>query len=1386
MWTARSVALVMVAGLLQVPVTTAVPPAAHADEPKPQPAAATEREAVTAAAESGKPVEITSQRGETRTVRALPNGRIEVEQHVQPIRTRQGGKWVDIDTGLHRSGGAVVPAATTVGLKFSGGGDGPMVQMTRAGHKLALSWPQPLPEPTLDGDTAVYAGVAGPDVDLRLRARADGFAHVLVVKTAEAARDPRVAELALALTTSELVVRQEQGGVLKASDSGSGAGVFEAPPPRMWDSSQAAPTSGQARARAADPESDPAKGPADGARTARLGVAVGNGKLTLTPDQGLLTAPDTEFPVYIDPVWTTSKATSWGMVSSGWPSESYYKFDGKSTEGVGRCEVAKDPNCVKNQTKRLFYRMPLPSIKGRYIQNVEFTAYETSAYNCSNPTSVQLWRTTTLQSYATWNNTDKSSVWLDQLDSRDVAFCSRAPVEFGGSPLRSHVQSAVNKGYSTITFGLKAHSESTMDWWKRFADDAYLRVQYNNPPSQPDTDTMFADPGTKCLSSGQAKTVNGISTVYAYLKDPDTEDKNKVQGQFTLHWANNADGSDWGPKWTSSLTPAKTSNTRFSMDLPPTIPQKTKIGWGVRAWDGEQWGPWSYDGAQTGCYFYYDPAEPAKATITSSDYPADDAWHGGVGRPGTFTISDSEGVADRYVITLNDEPVRTVTTTAGAARQVQIAPTRSGPNVLTVQAFAPSNQNGSTASYEFRANAGTEPVATFTLDEGAGSTEATASGRGRPAWLYGSATLGGEGKVGTALTLDGVDGYAESTLPIVDTTESFTVSAWAKPNQTKIGDLLAQIGTYQGGFYLGTEPNGHAVLKWPTTDTNDGGGTWQVAVDDVPLPLGQWSHLIGVYDKSAAQTRLYVNGQLQATRSGVTPLESHGPLQIGRSLYNGYVVNHWPGSIDDAKVFDTALSDAQAQQLATGSTPTDAGLVAHWNMDEPQGTLGVYSTVAPWKATLHNGAVVGAPGQAQTSLQLDNTAQQFAATERPVVNTMRSFAISAWVKADGTATSPTQNFTAVSARGTSKSGFYLKYVAATGRWVFARTAQDGDDPGWYQATSKDPAVTDEWTHLVGVYDDISKRLRIYVNGERGTDSPEVTSRWLATGGLEIGRSQWGGNPVDHWAGQIDDVKVYDRILGDEEVEKMLVEHPILKVRWILNQDGSGDDDSGVAGAGPPLALHNGALIDPTAGFKGWASAAGLKLDPEQKAFAETSAPVVNTNRSFTIAGWVRNGGRPLQPATVFSQPGVNTNAFALRYVPGADPEEQGGWQVVMHDADAATASVWTVSHSGFAPMNWSHVAVVYDALRDRLSLYVDGQLEETTDGVSQEDQVVPFNATGNGGLQVGRTKFGDPEGNGTEYWTDAVDDLWAYQSALTTEQVQMLAGGLELPTEDGP
>lgn len=85
------------------------------------------------------------------------------------------GKWRDVDITLTRgTDGTVVPKATTVGLKFSGGGTDPLVRMTRNGRELALTWPDKLPEPELSGSAVTYPDVL-PDVDLRMTAQQDGF-----------------------------------------------------------------------------------------------------------------------------------------------------------------------------------------------------------------------------------------------------------------------------------------------------------------------------------------------------------------------------------------------------------------------------------------------------------------------------------------------------------------------------------------------------------------------------------------------------------------------------------------------------------------------------------------------------------------------------------------------------------------------------------------------------------------------------------------------------------------------------------------------------------------------------------------------------------------------------------------------------------------------------------------------------------------------------------------------------------------------------------------------------------------------------------------------------------------------------------------------------------
>jgi hypothetical protein len=182
-------------------------------------------------------------------------------------------------------------------------------------------------------------------------------------------------------------------------------------------------------------------------------------------------------------------------------------------------------------------------------------------------------------------------------------------------------------------------------------------------------------------------------------------------------------------------------------------------------------------------------------------------------------------------------------------------------------------------------------------------------------------------------------------------------------------------------------------------------------------------------------------------------------------------------------------------------------------------------------------------------------------------------------------------------------------------------------------------------------------------------------------------------------------------------------------------------------------------------------------------YAATGSPVIRTDQSFTVAGWVTTAGRPAKAAAIFSQEGAVNSAFTLRYQPDpADPANAGGYQIEMPDKDATGAARATADHSAFqSGFEWDHVAIVYDAFQDEMRLYVNGELEQTEDKVSWRYNVLGFNATK--GLQLGRTKA---DGTWGEYWPGVIDDVWAFQGIASDEQIQMLAGGTELDTGTGP
>ncbi|MFB7240489.1 LamG-like jellyroll fold domain-containing protein [Streptomyces sp. NPDC056269] len=235
----------------------------------------------------------------------------------------------------------------------------------------------------------------------------------------------------------------------------------------------------------------------------------------------------------------------------------------------------------------------------------------------------------------------------------------------------------------------------------------------------------------------------------------------------------------------------------------------------------------------------------------------------------------------------------------------------------------------------------------------------------------------------------------------------------------------------------------------------------------------------------------------------------------------------------DPATNDTSTTDTRYDGLGnvTGTVEHDGTTapVARYKLDETTGfgladssggnSTGSHGTGMHWNTDRGGSAV------------FDGDANSYAQTEGPVVNTAGSFTVSAWVKLSSTAA----NRTFLAQDGKEASGFQLYYSTAYG-WTFNRHATDTYDPGIARVSSGTAAVAvNTWTHLVGVYDQATAQLRLYVNGAAVGTPAAFTTPWESTGPLQLGRRWYKNAYGENHLGGMDDVQVYSEALTPAQI-----------------------------------------------------------------------------------------------------------------------------------------------------------------------------------------------------------------------------------------------------------
>ncbi|WP_103535343.1 LamG domain-containing protein [Streptomyces sp. SM11] len=1135
--------------------------------------APTEALARAAAAKADQPVEVTRLREERREVFANPDGSFTAQEYTQPVRTRRGDRWVAVDDTLApREGGGLSPRAAVVELEFSGGGDGPFARMRKAGREYALTWPAgKLPKPQVEGNTARYAEVL-PDVDLAVRAEVEGFSHYLIVKSAEGAAGAELQEIEFGLSTKGLVVERTAQGVLRAADTAAGGTVFESSQPAMWDSSGtdgAEPATGsRTGASAPGPQAVSAAGEvpldaSDGGRVTPVGLSVTNEKITLRPDMELLRADDAAYPVVIDPTPKTTSRTAWSSVMSGMPTHKEWKYSGHA--GVGKCPSNYNPTqCANIGVRRLLFTFPMAFYQGKQILGTQFSARVGSVYWAdASAEPIDLYRiggkNYKVTSSSNWSNTKDD--WSDYLATVDrkispTSCSSQANLHFSNGELLDEAKAAASGNWSSMSLGLKAKNESTYAGWKRICGNSYLKITYNSPPKQVDYRLMSSNPGGKCTWGSGRPYTDVLPQLRAEARDPDhnSSGTDRVKMQFKVDWTdkNGVARSYTADTGYKSPNPG-TSFVHAVKQRPagePQIPQSTVIYWSSRAYDGDAWGPWSYDGSPQRCEFMWDSTRPKAPAVGSTQYPADEAWHHGVGTAGDFTFTASDKDVQEFRYAFDGQPLKTLPAGSGGSATVTWTPQAAGRHWVTVEAYDNANNASVPAQYEFLVTDGKQAAGQWNLADEVGSELAhdeTGRHPGRPGTGVLFGVPGPGGAADSAARFDGsANAYLDAWGTVMDTGESFTVSAWVRPTALdRDMAVVSQDSTGEPGFVLGYDATERAwAFSAPDMDV-DAMVRWQATASGVPVVKDKWTQLTGVFDAHAAsgpELRIYVNGNQAGKAARHTVWSSLRSFQIGQVLAKSGYRDHFEGDLAEVRAFDRVLPAAQVAGLLD-IKPQRKG---YWPLDVVTDGASANVQSGGQPLTLQGGAAVYQPQDpffdeaalvGDGHLVLDG-AGDWAATTDPAVSAADSYTVA--VRAQLTALDSTESQTVLSLPGQNADRVAVRYQAATGQWELAVTAADSATAEVTTVANDQLLPSNEGSgqHLAVAFDSFTHEVRLYVDGQlTATAVGSDHSTWPSSGGLQVGRSAQGGGS-EYFAGALDEVRVYAGVVDPTGVSRM--------------------------------------------------------------------------------------------------------------------------------------------------------------------------------------------------------------------------------------------------------
>ncbi|MFH1718403.1 MAG: LamG domain-containing protein [Planctomycetota bacterium] len=205
-----------------------------------------------------------------------------------------------------------------------------------------------------------------------------------------------------------------------------------------------------------------------------------------------------------------------------------------------------------------------------------------------------------------------------------------------------------------------------------------------------------------------------------------------------------------------------------------------------------------------------------------------------------------------------------------------------------------------------------------------------------------------------------------------------------------------------------------------------------------------------------------------------------------------------------------------------------ANLVAHWRLDEGSGT-----TAADASGNGNTGNLQGDPkwsvGKIGGALQLDGTGDYVDCGNSDVFNITEQVTLAAWVQANAGFAYP--DWSGIIMRGGPNIDTFALYYNGPNLQVGFKTT--GTTPSW-MAVAATGLFDNEWHHVAAVYD--GARKFVYLDGEQIGTVDSSGSLETGNGRLLLGAGRDLSPPTHHLVGKIDDARIYDEALAQEEIQ----------------------------------------------------------------------------------------------------------------------------------------------------------------------------------------------------------------------------------------------------------